>query len=430
MQALVRCMKGRVDGRVRVPGSKSHTIRAVAIASAADGECVVRCPLLSGDTESALIAACALGARIDRGDDSEWRIMGTSGRFVPSPGVVDLGNSGTTLRLFSALASTADVSVRFDGDASLRTRPLSPLIAALEPLGASFNSLDGKCPIEVRGPIRGGVTEVDAVSSQFLSALLLALPLVEGDSTVGVRRLNEKPYVEMTLDWLRSVGAEIAEEDGMARFCIAGGAIYSAFDRLIPGDFSTAAFPLGAVALAGGELVLENLDFEDFQGDKAVFGYFESMGVEVDRGEGMVTVKSDGRLKGGEFDLNATPDALPIMAVAGAVAEGETVLFNCPQARIKETDRIALMTRELRKMGCDVEELPDGMRIRGGELNAAEVSSHGDHRIAMAFAVMGLAVDGETIIHGADAAAVTYPSFFDDIRGIGADMEIFDDTGD
>jgi len=304
----------------------------------------------------------------------------------------------------------------------LRSRPMGPLIDALKRLGASFESDDDRCPLTVRGPVLGGDTSVDAVSSQFLSALLIALPMADGNSTVTVERLNERPYVEMTLDWLRRLGAEISVADEMSFFRICGNFVYPSFDRVVPGDFSTAAFPLAMVSILGGELSLKNLDFDDFQGDKAVFEYFERMGVEVERGENQALVRSSGRLSGGEFDLNATPDALPIMAVAGAFADGETVLTNCPQARIKETDRIALMTRELRAMGADVEELPDGMVIRGGGLKGGEVDSHGDHRIAMALTIAALAAEGATSINDAEAASVTYPNFYKDISLLGAEI--------
>ena len=411
-------------GDVSIPGSKSHTIRAVAISSVADGVSTIGAPLVSEDALSALGAAVALGAEIERGDDGAWVVSGTSGRLRDPGAVVDMGNSGTALRLFTALAATADFPVAFDGDESLRTRPLEPLIAALERLGAAFFCDGGRCPVTVRGPVRGGDTTIDAVSSQFLSALLIALPLVDGDSRVSVERLNERPYVEMTLDWLRFSGVDVSFSGDMDIFEIRGGFRYPAFERVVPGDFSTASFPLALVSILGGELFLGNLDFDDHQGDKAVFDYFERMGVEVERRAEGASVRSSGRLKGGEFDLNATPDALPIMAVAGAFAEGETLLFNCPQARIKETDRISAMAAALRSMEASVEELPDGLRIRGGGVKGAEVDSLGDHRIAMSFTVAGLAAEGATTILNADAASVTYPAFYDDIRRLGADIRL------
>jgi 3-phosphoshikimate 1-carboxyvinyltransferase len=415
-----------VSGEVVVPGSKSHTIRALAIAAAADGDSEIEAPLVSEDALSALGAAESLGASAERGD-GVWRISGVGGRFKPSVPVVDMGNSGTSLRLFVALASTVGEAVSFDGDASLRTRPLGPLISALERLGASFSSAGGKCPLTVRGPVVGGETSVDAVSSQFLSALLIALPLSEGDSLIHVERLNERPYVEMTLDWLRFSGAEVECSDDMSFFNVRGGFAYPAFSRRVPGDFSSAAFPLAMVSILGGELFLGNLDFDDYQGDKAVFEYFERMGVCVERRSDGAFIRSGGRLRGGEFDLNATPDALPIMAVAGAFADGETALVNCPQARIKETDRIALMAKELRAMGADVDELPDGMVVKGGGLRGAVVDSHGDHRIAMALTVGALAADGDTTVIGSDAASVTYPRFYDDIQRLGADVRLVAD---
>ena len=170
--------------------------------------------------------------------------------------------------------------------------------------------------------------------------------------------------------------------------------------------------------------MIRNLDFTDAQGDKKVFSYFEQMGAKIGHGAELTVGPTGGRLRGCSIDMNETPDALPAMAVAAALAEGETRLLNVPQARVKETDRIAVMASELGKMGADIEELPDGMIIRGGRLHGAEVSSFADHRIAMALAVAGLAADGETVIDGAEAASVTYPDFIRDFQNIGADFTV------
>ncbi len=188
----------------------------------------------------------------------------------------------------------------------------------------------------------------------------------------------------------------------------------------IPADFSTACFPLVAAALTGGQVEIRNLDFSDRQGDKAVFGYLAQMGAKIEKGAESTKVSCSGKLKGCEFDLNATPDALPIMAVAAACAEGRTVLGNVPQARIKETDRIACMARELRKLGAKVEELPDGMIIEGGPLKGAEVESYKDHRIAMSMSVAGMLAEGSTVVKDAESASVTYPAFVEDFQRLGA----------
>ena len=419
----IKVRKSQLNGEIAVPGSKSHTIRALAIATAADGVSVIRSPLVSEDTLAALTAARALGASVQK-EDGLWTITGTAGNLSAPADTIDMQNSGTSLRIFSGLAAMGNFPVSFDGDASLRSRPMGQLLDALSELGVTVESDNGKCPLIVTGPATGGKTTVNGASSQFLTSLLIALPLAEKDSVVKVVDLNEKPYIEITLGWLSRQGIELEYADDMSRFHIKGGQKYTAFDSVMPADFSTAAFPLVGAALTKGKVLIKNLDFNDQQGDKVVFDYLERMGATIVRNDNNTCVTVEGFLNGKEFDLNATPDALPVMAVAGACVEGTTSLIDCPQARIKETDRIKCMTCELRKMGVEVEELADGMVIHGGtKLIGTEVEGYGDHRIVMALTIAGMLAEGETIINGAEAAAVTYPTFIEDFSKLGADIE-------
>ncbi len=415
--------RSKVSGSISVPGSKSHTIRAVAVAAMAPGVSRIGSPLVSDDTVSATCAAKAFGASVERGDDKVWTVKGNGGSFSRIDGVLDMGNSGTSLRIFSGLASLADFKVSFDGDESLRTRPMGPLLGALESLGVKCSSTNGKCPLSLEGPLRGGKARMEGKSSQFVTALLFAAPLCKGgDIELEVFNLNEKPYVEITLDWLERQGIALEKSSCLTHYKIKGGQSYKPFDMTIPADFSTATFPLVAAAITGGEVEIMNLDFSDRQGDKEVFGYLERMGAKVVRGSKSTKVSCSARLQGVELDLNATPDALPAMAVAAACASGRTVLGNVPQARIKETDRIACMTRELRKLGVQVEELPDGMVVTGGPLKGAAVESYKDHRIAMSMALAGMAAEGSTVVADAECASVTYPDFIKDFKALGADF--------
>jgi len=209
----------------------------------------------------------------------------------------------------------------------------------------------------------------------------------------------------------------------MDRFSIPPGQRYRPFEKVVPGDWSSAAFPLAAAAVTGSTLSLEGLDINDTQGDMAIVDYLRRMGADIDVSGHTLTIRP-GRLAGATFDLNATPDALPAMAVVAACAEGETVLTNVAQARIKETDRIRVLAEELAKMGVSVRELPDGLCIRGGGLKGAVVDARGDHRIVMALAVAGLRAEGTTTILTAEAAGVTYPGFVDAMRRIGAEMDL------
>lgn len=419
----IKVKQSQVKGTISVPGSKSHTIRAVAVATMAEGVSVIHSPLESEDTRSCLKAAVLFGAKVDETPEC-WRITGAGGSFKDPGHTIDMGNSGTSLRIFSGLSALAGFKVTFDGDDSLRTRPMGPLLDALALLGVKTESRDGKCPVSIHGPLPGGKTSVNGKSSQFLTSLLFAAPLAGQDTEINVFNLNEKPYVEITLGWLDRMGIKYERNAGMSWFKVYGRQHYPHFEWTIPADFSTAAFPLGAAALAGGEIEIRNLDFSDLQGDKAVFDFFDRMGVEVKRGKISTIVRPGKALRGIDVDLNATPDALPLMSAVAACASGTTRLLNVPQARIKETDRIACMTRELRKMGAKITELEDGMVIEGTKLHGAVVDGYGDHRIVMALAVAGLAAEGETVVKGAEAAAVTYPDFIKDFISLGADFKI------
>ncbi len=413
----------KLSGAIAVPGSKSHTIRAVAAALLGDRRCEIISPLISEDTISAINAAAALGAQCSRGDDTLWQMTGTGGSYGTHPRHIDMGNSGTSLRIMTAAAALGNSEVTFDGDASLRTRIMRGELDALAALGAKTASSNGFAPLTVSGPLTGGCTNVDGTTSQYLSALLMTLPLAENDSLLKLDFLNEADYVRITLDWLKRCGITVKYSDDLLRFEIPGGQQYQPFSRTIPADFSTAAFPLGAGVICGESVNIANLDFTDLQGDKRVFDFVREMGGDIRDNGNCVTVKKS-RLHGGTFDLNATPDALPLMAVLGCYAAGETALVNVPQARLKETDRIACMSSELQKMGADIIELADGMIIRGGKkLHGAAVKSYSDHRIAMSLTVAALGAEGETVIADGDCSAVTYPAFAADFRRLGAIIE-------
>ena len=423
---LLSVTHSQINGETAVPGSKSHTIRALAIAAMAKGSSVIRAPLVSDDTLSCLSAACALGAWIRRGDDSMWQVIGTGGRLIEPAHALDMGNSGTGLRIFSALAGLSPAPISFDGDESLRNRPMAALLSALNDLGAKTEANDGHCPLTITGPIHGGETTVDGTSSQYLSALLLAAPLANGDTILNVPFLNEVPYVEMTLAWLKRQCINVKYNKNYSRFHVTGGQQFKGFNETIPGDFSSAAFPLAAAIVTGGGVLIRNLDFSDPQGDKAFVDLARQMGARIETGPDYALVKPGPvRLHSAELDLNSTPDLLPILSVVAACANGITVLKNVAQARLKETDRIAVMAHELTKMGIQVEEFEDGMAITGGKLKPAHVDSFRDHRVAMSLAIAGMTCResderNPTVIDSAESIAVTYPTFIDDFTKMGS----------
>jgi len=421
---ILQITPSKVAGTAAVPGSKSHTIRAIAGALLANGTSIVRAPLLSDDTASTLQAAIELGAAVKKFSD-RWEITGCGGKLLVPDKVLDMGNSGTGLRMLTAIAALADGKIAFTGDGSLCNRNMKPLLDALRMLKVSVEAAEGDhAPLSVQGPLQSGSTQVEALCSQFLSALLFAAPCVpQGEMSINVTKLSEEPYVRITLKWLELLQAEFTASDDLMHFTVPGGQQLQAFDSVIPADFSTAAFPLGAgiVAGNGNGVRIVNLDFSDAQGDKAVFGMLESLGAELQYNADSSVTVMPGKLHSGTLDLGQTPDALPLLAaVAAASPETEITLGNAAQARNKETDRISCMTRELRKMGANIVEKPDAMIIRGTQLHGADVDSCKDHRLAMALAVAALTADSPSRILDAESCAVTYPDFISDFQKLGA----------
>jgi 3-phosphoshikimate 1-carboxyvinyltransferase len=427
MQLVSR--KSRLRGTVSIPASKSHTIRAVAIASLAQGQSLIRNPLSSADAASAVSTYRALGATIDTTDANLWKVTGVGGQVRAPAAPVDVGNSGTTLNIALGSASLVGQgqTITFVGDQQTQSRPVGPLLESLSQLGAKSVSVNnnGKAPAKVTGQLVGGKTSIACSTSQYLSSLLLCTPLAQKDSEINVTLLNEPGYAQMTLDWLDSQGIRYRKQQ-MKKFSVKGGQSYKPFDRPVPADFSSATFFLCAGALVGEEVTLLGLDFKDSQPDKAVVEYLKGMGAEITVEANAVTVNA-APLNGIEIDMNKTPDALPAMAVTAAFAEGETRLVNVPQARGKETDRIACMAQELRKLSVQVEELPDGLVIRGGRPQPAAVHGWGDHRIVMAMALAGLVLDGSLTVDTAEAMSVTFPDYVKLMRTIGAQMEVTTD---
>mgnify|MGYP001162034499 FL=1 len=413
--------KSPLNGEVRIPGSKSHTIRAVAIAALADGTSHILSPLDSADAHAARRVYRQFGACIDE-LDGEWRVQGVGGSPGTPDDIMDVRNSGTTMRMAlgsAALMAGPGLAV-LTGDDQVRRRPCGPLAAALNALGARVESTlgTGNPPFVVRGRLCGGEATIEAVTSQYVSSLLVNAPLADGDTVLQVPVLNEKPYVVMTLDWLARQGVRAEHDDAFSEFRIAGGQRYNPVNRPIPSDFSSATFFLAAGALPGNSVTCRRLDMTDTQGDKAVVEYLRAMNAAVEV-EGDAVRVTGGMLRGCEIDMNATPDALPMMAALACFAEGKTRLVNVPQARLKETDRIRVMRVELEKMGGRVTEVPDGLVIEQSALHGADVEGHGDHRVIMALSIAGTRVDGVTTVHGADAVDVTYPGFGDAVRQLG-----------
>ena len=406
-----------VSGEVYAPPSKSYTHRAILITALGPGGTVKR-PLISADTRATIAACEAFGAKITRKDDIE--IEGVSGKPQTPEDVINVLNSGTTMRFCSAVASLTNGAV-LTGDASIRSRPNGPLLSALNDLGVNAFSVrgNGKAPLVVQGRMKGGVAKMNgSVSSQFLSALLIASPLAEGDTKIIIEgELKSRPYAEITLDMLKEAGARI--EAGKQEFVVEGGQSYNLKSYTIPGDFSSASYPLAAAAVTGGEVEVRGV-LPSRQGDSAIVDILRRMGAEIswDQVEGVLRIRG-GELRGVDVDASMTPDLVPTIAVLGSLAKGKTVVFNAEHVRHKETDRLHAMAIELSKMGADIKEKPDGLEIIGGRLHGADVKGYDDHRIVMALAVAGMAA-GMTRIDTAECVDVSYPGFFQEMASMGA----------
>ena len=441
---------GTLSGAHPMPGSKSHTIRALLVAALAHGESRITGALDSADTAACIRILRELGVEIrvegaDGGTAASsgpaagltLRVTGRAGDFSPPEGPLDCANSGTTLYLALSATALQAFPVTLTGDEQLQHRSAGPLLAALESMGARVERRGtGDCvPLTVTGPMEGGRVSVECPTSQYLSSLLLAAPLAPKGMEIDVPLLNERPYVELTLSWLDHQGIEY-EREGWKRFRVPGGGAYRAFERRVPADFSSATFFLAAAAVTGSRLALTGLDMGDSQGDREVVRILERLGCAVDVALQRVTIAGPGSpaaagggppaaaaLAGSEVDLNAIPDSLPALAVVGTTCAEPLRLTNVPQAREKETDRIAVMARVIDDLGGRAEELPDGLVVHPGRLKGGTVDSAGDHRVAMAAAIAGLCADGPVTVTNAGVADITFPGFYELLAKAGARVE-------
>jgi len=410
-----------LSGEVYAPPSKSYTHRAILITALGPGGTVLR-PLISADTRATISASEAFGAKVAVGEKVE--IQGVNDRPRTPEDVINVLNSGTTMRFCAAVAALTDGAV-LTGDASIRTRPNGPLLGTLNDLGATAFSIrnNGKAPLVVRGKISGGTTWLNGgVSSQFLSALLIAAPLAKGDTKIMIEgELKSRPYAEITLDMLADAGVRVEAE--RQEFFVQGGQSFDLKGYTIPGDFSSASYPLAAAAITGSEVTVKGI-LPSRQGDSAIIDILGRMGTKVswDREKGDLKIKG-GELEGIEVDASLTPDLVPTIAVLGAVARGKTTVVNAEHVRHKETDRLHAMAVELARMGADIRERPDGLEIVGGKLHGASVHGYHDHRIVMALTVAGF-VAGDTQIDTAESVDVSYPGFFEQMAGAGAKVSV------
>jgi 3-phosphoshikimate 1-carboxyvinyltransferase len=423
-------------GSATIPASKSESIRGLFFALLAKGESNLMNLLDSEDTQDAIHVCKALGAEINLlGDTCRVNSFGTP--IENAAQSFYTGNSGITTRFLMpilGLRENSHLPVTLDCGEQMRARPVQSLVDALRGLGLEIQYLveEGVLPISVSGSLKGGKAEIQGITSQYLSALLIALPCAPLDSQIIVKNLHERPYVDMTLHWLQQQKIIYNHErlENKDSYFIKGNQKYKKFETSIPGDFSSASYIIAAAALISGSVELNGLDMKSsLQGDKKIVTLLQAMGANIAIEPFRLTIHGGKPLTGIPIDANDIPDLLPILAVIGAVAGGKTEIYNVRQARIKETDRIHSMTEGLRRLGGKVEEQEDGMIIHHSKLHGALLEGYGDHRTVMALSVAGMCAEGVTRIRDPDAIKKTFPQFVEIMQSLGAkSMQVKDDV--
>lgn len=409
----------RIGGIIKAPASKSYSHRAFIAAALAEGQSVLKDPLYSEDTLATLEACEQLGALFQRYPD-KCIVQGTAGYIRTPDNVIDVKNSGTSVRILSSVAAIAPRAnyTIFTGDESLRKRPMQDLIDALENLGVTIYSSqsNGTPPIIVKGGFDGGETDIKGdVSSQFISSIIMAAPYSKKPVTLNVRgTFVSKPYVNMTLSVISKFGIDFEYDTTnvpeYSSYYIEPQK-YEATEYIIEGDYSSASYMIAAAAMIPSSITIKNLFSDSMQGDKVILDIIEKMGATVKVSDTEVHIESDGQLKAFDINLENAPDLLPTVAVLMAEAEGTSVITGVEHARYKETDRVHNCAIELSNVGIEVEEMKDGLIIKGNPTGGV-VNSHLDHRMVMAFYVLGLKT-GNIIIKDAACYDVSFPNFLD-----------------
>lgn len=421
IQTIEPLVPGRLlRARIKLPGSKSVTHRALMMAALADGPCRIGNPLRAEDTELTANALVELGATITWSDDAV-AVSPATDRWKSPERPIWLGNSGTTTRLMSALLAVGKGRFLLDGTGRLRERPLGPLLDALESQGVriKYSEHEGYLPLEMFSEgLPGGTILIDAgKSSQYLSALLLSAPGAQADVTVRWNRpVASFPYVLITLAMMEEFGIDYRwlSENAIS---IPAPQAYRAFSYEVEGDCSTASYFWAAAAITAGEVITHPAKPGAMQGDCQLLQVLEEMGCSVVWQDDGVMVKGPEKLRAVDLDMNRMPDMVPTVAVVAGFAEGQTRIKNVEHLRIKECDRLSAIAAELGKTGAVIDELPDGLVIWQGPRHGAAIETYDDHRIAMAMALVGLRIP-EVHIHGAEAVVKSFPGYWDAFRSL------------
>lgn len=413
--------RSSLSGEVTIPPSKSQTMRALAFALVAEDRSTITNPLPSPDTQAMVRACRLLGAKVDCFPDR----IEVHGGLHAAEDVIDCGNSGLVLRLIGAIAALLPTYTILTGDASIRRRRcVKPLLDGINQLGGSALSArgDDHAPLMIRGSLKGGVAQISGEDSQPVSGLLIASAFAPGKTELIVENPGEHPWVNLTLKWLDRFQIPYSN-DNFTRYKIEGNASLKGFQYHVPGDWSSALYPIAAALATNSEITLHGVDFNDPQGDKEVVTLLQSLGAKIEVHTTSVTVRKESHLTGARIDIGSFIDAITLLPVLACQASGPTEIYGAAIARYKESDRIAAIVSQLKKMGAQIEETPDGMIIHPSQLKGATVTCFEDHRMALSLSIAALIARGSTEIQGVECARKSFPGFFDMLKNLGAHVE-------
>jgi len=414
--------KSKISGQIVCPPNKSYTHRAIFLASLAGKNSSVENVLLSADTKATIDTCKKFGAEIEVKDSSI--IVKNSIKIGTKVPEINTENSGTTMRIASGIASLFSEEITLTGDSSLQKRPMQPLLDALTSIGAQCSSNDGKPPIKIKGKIIGGEVKIPGnFSSQFISALLICAPLTEKGINLTIEgNLVSKPYLDATIATMRKFGVTVQTLIPYKRYNISP-QIYKESTFTVPMDFSSLALLLSAIVLNGEEVVVKGNIGNLPQGDELFIDILEQLGVSVAMDDDQIKIKAPEKLNGGKFDLSNSPDLLPPLAILALNSSSPIEIFNVKHARLKETDRIAIVSRELAKLGIKIQEKEDGLILEASEkISGANLISEEDHRLFMAFCIAGMCV-GDCTVTDPESVKISYPNFVEEMNRMGAKIQ-------
>ncbi len=416
MQITVQ--RSKIFGEVVAPASKSYAQRALAGALLVKGTTIIHNPSRSDDARAAVGIIQQLGAIVE---DHENHLI-IKGGFNPKGQKLDCGEAGLSLRMFSPIASLADQTMLLNGTGSLLKRPVQMITDALNQLGCRCQSQEGYLPVWIKGPLKSGIASVDgSISSQLLTGMLMALPVVRGDSEIRVANLQSIPYIDMTINMLKQFGISI-EHRQYEVFKIRGKQKYQPATLTVEGDWSGAAFLLVAGALAG-EVTVNGLQADSLQADRQILKALQYAGARIETGQDQVTVGRQ-ELRAFDFDATHCPDLFPPLVALAAHCNGVSRIEGVGRLVHKESNRAKVLQEEFYKLGVSI-------RIEGGNLYVAgpslmkngEVDAHGDHRIAMAAATVAMIARTPVKIAGSECVAKSYPEFYQDLKSVGGRID-------